>query len=132
MVIVALPFGIRVASGPLGLLVLIVLTAGWAVAFAGFMQLIALKSRSAAATQSGSMVFFPLLFLTPGFVPRDMLTRPMEILASFNPVTYLMEALRSLILQGFEAGPLIKGFAVIGVLLVVMLVLNIRMVRNYD
>ena len=79
-----------------------VLTALWAVVYAGFMQLIALKSRSAAATNSGSMVFFPLLFLTPSFVPRDMLTRPMEIAASCNPVTYIMEALRSLILEGFD------------------------------
>ena len=132
MVIVALPFGIRIASGPLGFLVLIVLTAGWAVVFAGFMQLIALKSRSAAATQSGSMVFFPLLFLTPGFVPRDMLTRPMEVLASFNPVTYVMEALRSLILQGFEAEQLARGFGVVAVLLALMIFLNVRMVRSYD
>jgi hypothetical protein len=38
--------------------------------------LIALKSRSAAASDSGGLIFFPLLFLTPNFVPRDLLTRP--------------------------------------------------------
>lgn len=132
MVLVSLPFGIRVASGVAGFVVLIALTAGWTLVFSGFMQLIALKSRSAAATQSGSIVFFPLLFLTPGFVPRHLLTRPMEIAASCNPVTYVMEAMRSLILQGFVAGPLIKGFAVVGVLLVLMLTLNVRMIRSYD
>ena len=72
----------------------------WSVVFSGFMQLIALKTRSAAATNSGGLIFFPLLFLTPNFVPRDMLTGPMEIAATFNPVTYVMEALRSLILAG--------------------------------
>ena len=66
----------------------------WAMVFSGFMQLIALKSRSAAATQSAGLVFFPLLFLTPNFVPRDLLTRPMEIAATLNPVTYIMEARR--------------------------------------
>ena len=132
IVLLALPFGITIASGLLGFVLLIALTALWAVVFAGFMQLIALKSRSAAATQSGSMVFFPLLFLTPGFVPRDMLTRPMEVLASFNPVTYVMEALRSLILQGFEAEQLARGFGVVAVLLALMIFLNVRMVRSYD
>ena len=132
MVVLSLPFGIHVEGGLPAFLVLILLTAAWTVVFSGFMQLIALKSRSAAATQSGSIVFFPLLFLTPGFVPRELLTRPMEIAASLNPVTYVMEAMRSLILQGFVAGPLIKGFAVVGVLLALMLVLNIRMIRNYD
>jgi len=132
IVLIALPFGITVASGPLGFLVLIVLTAAWGVVFAGFMQLIALKTRSAAATQSGSLVFFPLLFLTPNFVPRDLLTRPMEIAASLNPVTYLMEALRSLILEGFVLEPLLKGFGVAIVLGALMLFLNVRMIRRYD
>ena len=68
------------------------------------MQLIALKTRSAAATNSGGLVFFPLLFLTPNFVPRDMLTRPMEIAATLNPVTYVMESLRSLVLAGPRLG----------------------------
>ena len=132
MVLLSLPFGIHVEGGLLGFLVLIALTAAWTVVFSGFMQLIAMKTRSAAATQSSSIVFFPLLFLTPGFVPRPLLTRPMEIAASCNPVTYVMEAMRSLILQGFVAGPLLKGFAVVAVLLALMITLTVRMIRSYD
>ncbi len=56
------------------------------------MQLIAVKSRNAAATQGAGMVFYPL-FLTPNSVPRDQLTRPTEVAATFNPVTYVMEAI---------------------------------------
>src|SRR3712207_8827861 len=74
------------------------------------MQLIALKTRSAAATNSGGLIFFPLLFLTPNFVPRDLLTEPMEIAATLNPVTYLMEALRSLILEDLDWGAILPGF----------------------
>jgi ABC-2 type transport system permease protein len=132
IVLLALPFGISVASGPLGFVLLITLTALWAVVYAGFMQLIALKTRSAAATNSGSLVFFPLLFLTPNFVPRHLLTRPMEIAATFNPVTYVMEALRSLILDDFVWSRILPGFGVVAVLTVVMLALNVRMIRNYD
>jgi ABC-2 type transport system permease protein len=132
MILVSLPFGIHIEGGILGFLVLIGLMGGWTLVFSGFMQLIALRSRSAAATQSGSIVFFPLLFLTPGFVPRPMLTRPMEIAASCNPVTYVMEAMRSLILEGFVAAPLLRGFAVLAVLLGLVLWLNIRLVRSYD
>ena len=132
LVVIALPFGISIASGPIGFVLLIVLTALWSVVFVGFMQLIALKSRSAAATNSGGLIFFPLLFLTPNFVPRDLLTRPMEIAATLNPVTYLMEALRSLILEDFDWGAILPGFAVVGVLGAIMLVLNVRMIRSYD
>lgn len=132
MVLLSLVFGIRIASGIPGFLVLVVMVALWAMVFSGFMQLIALKSRSAAATQGASMVFFPLLFLTPNFVPRNQLTRPMEIAATLNPVTYVMEAARSLILQGFEGPALAKGFAVVAVAMALMLGLSVRMVNKYD
>ena len=79
------------------------------------MQLIALKTRSAAATNSAGLIFFPLLFLTPNFVPRDLLTRPMEIAATFNPVTYVMEALRSLILEDLAWETIGLGFLVVAV-----------------
>lgn len=132
MVVVALPFGVSVASGPVGLLLLLVLAASWAVVFAGFMQLIALKTRSAAATNAGSLVFFPLLFLTPNFVPRDMLTRPMEIAATFNPVTYIMEGMRALILESDDWATVGIGFGVVAAAAALMVFLSVRTVRNYD
>jgi ABC-2 type transport system permease protein len=132
IVLLGLGFGISIASGPLGFVLLVGLTALWSVVFVGFMQLIALKTRSAAATNSAGLVFFPLLFLTPNFVPRDLLTRPMEIAATLNPVTYVMEALRSLLLEDLAWGTIAPGFAVVAVLGAVMLALNVRVIRRYD
>jgi ABC-2 type transport system permease protein len=132
IVLIALPFGVEIASGPLGFILLVVLTSLWGVVYAGFMQLIALKTRSAAATNSGGLIFFPLLFLTPNFVPRDLLTEPMEVAATLNPVTYLMEALRSLILVDLDWSEIWPGFAVVGALGVVMLWLNVRVIQSYD
>jgi ABC-2 type transport system permease protein len=132
IVLLALPFGVTIASGVLGVVLLVLLSAGWGVVYAGFIQLIALKTRNAAAVNSGGMIFFPLLFLTPNFVPRDMLTEPMEVAATVNPVTYLMEALRSLILDDLDWGVILPGFAVIAGMGVVMLLLSVRMIRNYD
>jgi len=132
LVLVALPFGITIASGPFGFVLLVVMTSLWAVAFSGFMQLIALKTRSAAATNSGSLIFFPLLFLTPNFVPREQLSRPMEIAATLNPVTYIMEGLRSLILEDFDWRAIGLGFLVVGVALLLAIGLNVRVIRKYD
>jgi ABC-2 type transport system permease protein len=132
IVLLGLLFGISIASGPLGFVLLVALTALWSVVFVGFMQLIALKTRSAAATNSGGLVFFPLLFLTPNFVPRDLLTRPMEVAASLNPVTYIMEALRSLILEDFAWETILPGFAVVAVLGAIMVALNVRLIKRYD
>ena len=132
IVVASLPFGISVASGFIGFILLLLLAAAWSIVFSGFVQLIALKTRSAAATQSGSLVFFPLLFLTPNFVPRDLLTRPMEVAATFNPVTYIMEALRSLVLESSAWATVGKGFLVVGIAGVFMVLLNVRTIRAYD
>jgi ABC-2 type transport system permease protein len=132
IVLLAIPFGVTVASGVAGFLLLILLTGLWGVVYSGFLQMLALKTRSAAATQAGGMVFFPLLFLTPNFVPRELLTDPMEVAATINPVTYLMEALRSLYLQDLAWSEIWPGFAVVLGAAAVMLVLSVRMINRYD
>jgi ABC-2 type transport system permease protein len=132
LVLLGLLFGITIASGVLGYVLLVLLTALWAVVYSGYMQVIALKTRSAAATNSAGLIFFPLLFLTPNFVPRDLLTRPMEIAATLNPVTYLMEAMRSLILVDLAWETIGLGFLVVVVSGAIMLALSVRTVRTYD
>lgn len=132
IVIVGMLFGVRIESGPVGFVLLLAIMSVWATVFAGFMQLVAMKTRSAAATNSASFIFFPLLFLTPNFVPRDQLTRPMEIAASFNPVTYIMEAARSLILEGIEAQELLTCAGVLVVGMVLAVGLNVRAINTYD
>jgi ABC-2 type transport system permease protein len=132
IVVLGIIFGISIASGVLGFILLVGLTALWSCVFVGFLQLIALTTRSAAATNSGGLIFFPLLFLTPNFVPRDLLTRPMEIAASINPVTYIMEALRSLILEDLVWSKIWPGFLVVAVAGALMIALNIRVINNYD
>jgi len=65
-------------------------------------------------------------------VPRDQLTRPMEIAASLNPVTYIMEAARSLILRGFEADVLLTAAGVLALGVVLAITLNVRAINAYD
>jgi ABC-2 type transport system permease protein len=132
IVLLGLIFGIRIASGVPGFILLVLLTALWAVVYAGYMQVIALKTRSAAATNSAGLIFFPLLFLTPNFVPRNLLTRPMEIAATINPVTYIMEALRSLILVDLHWETILLGFLVVVVSGAIMLAISVRVIRRYD
>ena len=132
IILVALPFGVSVQSGIVGVLLLVLLAAGWATGYAAFLQFVALKTRSAAATNSAGLVFFPLLFLTPNFVPRDLLTDPMEVASTLNPVTYVMEAMRSLILEPLNWAAIAPGFIVVAAFVGVMLVINVHVMRTYD
>jgi ABC-2 type transport system permease protein len=90
--IVALAFalGVHLQSGPLGLVVFIVMAGLWSLAFAGFGYAIALKTGNPAAVNSSFLLFFPFLFMTSSYVPRSQLTGWLNTVASWNPVTYVL------------------------------------------
>jgi ABC-2 type transport system permease protein len=116
--ILALGFalGVRFETGPLGVLAFIALAALWSLAFAGFGYAIALKTGNPAAVNSSFLLFFPFLFLTSSYVPRDQLSGWLDTVAGFNPVTYLLEGLRSLVSAGWEWDELGKALVAIAVL----------------
>ncbi|PZS20777.1 MAG: ABC transporter [Pseudonocardiales bacterium] len=95
---VGFAFGARVKSGLVGVLLLIALSAMWGVAYAGIAIAIALKTKNVQTTNASFIIFFPLLFLTPNFVPLDLLAGPLKAIARFNPVTYVITGLRDLVL----------------------------------
>jgi ABC-2 type transport system permease protein len=129
---VGLVFGARMRSGVLGALVLVLLTALWGVAYAGIGQTIALRTRNVQTTNASFVVFFPLLFLTPNFVPFDRLSGPMEALARANPVSYVIEGIRSLILDGFVASTLLPCIAVIVATGVLLTWASLAAIRSYN
>jgi ABC-2 type transport system permease protein len=111
--IVALAFalGIDFHAGALGVVVFVVLAALWSLSFAGFGYAIALKTGNPAAVNSSFLLFFPFLFLTSSYVPRSQLSGWLDSVATVNPVTYLLEGLRSLALAGWHWGDLGQAFA---------------------
>lgn len=102
IVLLGFALGVRFESGPLGVLVFIVIAASWSLAFAGFGYAIALKTGNPAAVQSSFLLFFPFLFMTSSYVPRSQLTGWLDTVAGLNPVTYILDGLRSLTLQGWQ------------------------------
>lgn len=132
VLLVGLAFGAHMQAGILGALVLIVLSALWGVAYAGIGLLVALRTRNVQTTSASFLIFFPLLFLTPNFVPFDRLTSLMEALARANPVSYIIEGLRSLVLEGWVWGKLAVCLGIIVVMGLVLTWLCVRAIENYD
>ena len=69
------------------------------------------RSGNAAATQGASFLFFPLSFLTATFVPVDLLSGWIKTAAIYNPITYILEAMRTLLNTGWDAEIMARGFA---------------------
>src|SRR6266550_9146145 len=132
VVLAGLAFGAEVRSGVAGTVVLILLAACFGVGYAGFAILVALRTRNVQATNTSFLVFFPLLFLTPNFVPFDRLSPLMEALARANPVSYVIEGLRSLVLEGWVLHKLAICMGVIVATGLLLTWLSVRTIENYD
>ena len=115
--IVGFVVGVRFDTGAAGVLLFVLLGALWSLAFTGFGYAIALKTGNPAAVNSSFLLFFPFLFLTSSYVPRDQLSGWLDTVATFNPVTYLLEGLRSLIYGGWawdDIGAALLAIAIVG------------------
>ncbi len=101
--------GVRFETGLLGILLFILLAGFWGLAFTGFPYAIALKTGSPGAVGASFILFFPFAFLTTATLPLEALTGWMAAIAKFNPMTYLLAALRSLLYGGWQPGLLLGG-----------------------
>jgi ABC-2 type transport system permease protein len=114
ILVLGIILGVRFHSGPLGVVAFMVLSSLWSLAFAGFGYAIALKTGNPAAVNSSFLLFFPFLFLTSSYVPRTQLSGWLAAVAGFNPVTYLLGGLRSLVLgHGWQWVQLSQALAAI-------------------
>jgi ABC-2 type transport system permease protein len=70
------------------------------------------KSGSSQGAQAASFFFFPALFLAPTFVPREALKGWLSTAAAFNPTTYVIEAIRGILIEGWVMEVILPGLIV--------------------
>ena len=117
VILVGLLAGVNLETGLPGLVGVLVLSALWGLAFTGFPYAIALKTGNPAAVNTSFLLFFPFAFLTTSFVPREALSGWMDTAAGWNPVTYVLEGMRSLISDGWDwtvLGQALLAIAIMG------------------
>ena len=113
-----LALGVRYETGVLGMLAFILMAGFWGLVFTGFPYAIALKTGSPTAVASSFILFFPFAFLTTSTLPRFALTGWLDTVAGYNPVTYVLDGLRSLISEGWvwaELGKAVVAISLVGV-----------------
>lgn len=122
--------GVEFATGLAGMALFVFIAGLWGIAFTGFLYAIALRTANPTAVASGLLLFFPFAFLTTSFMPREALTDWMSTAAGFNPVTYLLAALRSLVLDGWDPNLLAAGLAAVLVVGAISLSLALMALRS--
>jgi len=130
VVLVALLLGVRIATGPLGLLVILV-----AAALLTMSVTAAFSALAYAVPQHGTFfaiagfVSLPLLFMSNAFVPLDAMPGWMAAVARLNPLTYAIEAMRTLVIDGWTSS-IVWSLAVLALAAALCLAAGVQQFRK--
>jgi ABC-2 type transport system permease protein len=128
--------GMDFQAGALGVPVLLVLALLVALAFAALGAFVGLRSGSGETVQGFFPLFFVLLFLSSMSLPRPLIEQDwFRFIATYNPVSYLIEGIRSFIITGWDAEALALGFGLaivmaVAAVLAASAALRTRLVRT--
>ena len=128
--------GADFAAGIGGVFVIYALVILLSIGFGAIGLLVALRTGSGEAVQGLFPIFFVFLFISSMALPRDLIqTDWFREVATYNPVSYLIEAIRSLLVTGWDAEALALGFGVavaiaVGALFAARAALRTRLVRT--
>lgn len=119
-IVVGLIAGAHIAAGVGGVLVLVALGMLISLGFGALGVFAALRTGSGEAVQGLFPVFFVVLFLSSMYLPRNLIKAGwFHTIATWNPVSYLLEGIRSLLITGWDGTALGRAFAIGAALAVV-------------
>ena len=128
---VGLAVGVRLASGVPGALVLFAFSLLVALAFGSLGTYVGLRTGSGEAVQGFFPLFFVFLFISSLAIPRNLIAVTwFRDVATVNPVSYLLECVRSLIITGWDGEALALGFGIAGLIAVAGLTLSSWALRD--
>ncbi|HEU4493342.1 MAG TPA: ABC transporter permease [Rubrobacteraceae bacterium] len=114
--------GVDVRSGLLGMVVIVFLMMLVALGFGGIGAILALRTGSVEAVESAFPLFFVAIFMSSINLPRNLIEADwFRFIATINPISYLVEGIRSLVITGWDARTLAIGFACAAAIVVVAL-----------
>jgi ABC-2 type transport system permease protein len=130
-IVVGLTAGVRFESGIAGIAVLLVYGALVALAFGALGAWLAFRTGSGEAIQALFPVLFVFLFISSMNAPRNLIGVDwFRIAATLNPVSYMIECVRSLIITGWDWQALALGFGFVSLLGIVSLALASSALRT--
>jgi ABC-2 type transport system permease protein len=112
-IVVGFAAGMDFKAGAAGVPALIVLALLVCLAFAALGAFVGLRSGSGETVQGFFPLFFVLLFLSSMSLPRPLIEQDwFRFIATYNPVSYLIEGVRSFIITGWDGEALALGFGI--------------------
>jgi ABC-2 type transport system permease protein len=129
LIVVAIPFGLRVRVGGVVLALALIAVMAASLSAISYTLGLALKSEMALGPILNSAAF-PLLLLSGIFLPMSFAPGWLDWLSRLIPFRYIVDAIRAAFLGQFQGGPLLRGAAVTVGLAVASIALAVRTFRR--
>ncbi len=132
-IIIALGYvlGVQVAAGLPGIALILIMAMFFGIAWSGISTFVALTTRNSESTLVISIMFvFPMLFLSTAVMPKEFLAPWVQTFSMYNPVSYVADAVRGLIIYGIDWGLLGQAFLATAVVATITLSATIMMFRR--
>ena len=110
---VAVALGAPLRGGPVAVLAIAVLLAGWTLAYAGLYYLVGLRARSPEALTALVPLFLPISLLSTAYVPSQLLPGWVRAAAAVNPYSHVVDAVRAAMAGTLGAGRLAAGLGAV-------------------
>ncbi len=131
VLVVGIAAGAEMETGVAGAFALVALVVLIILAFGALGLMVAIKTGGAEAVQGMFSLILALFFLSSMAMPRDLITEDwFKTVATVNPLSYPIEAARSLFIEGWDVEALALGGGVAVVILVIGLTVSIRQLRQ--
>lgn len=130
VLVLLLVAGVHFNTGVLGILAIFAMLVIFAMAWSCVSMISALRTQNARLVQSMFVLAFPFLYVTTSQAPKELLPPTFALLATYNPVTYIIEGVRALVLDSWSSPAIWKGFVVAGIMFVVMVSLTLLSFRK--
>ncbi|HEY3783339.1 MAG TPA: ABC transporter permease [Fimbriimonadaceae bacterium] len=125
VLVLLLAAGVHFSTGFLGILAIFGILVLFAMGWSCISMIMALRTQNARLVQSMFVLVFPLLYVTTSQAPKNLLPPLFATLATYNPVTYVIEGVRALVLTGWNNPAIWQGFVVVLVMFVVLVSLTL-------
>jgi ABC-type multidrug transport system permease subunit len=123
-------FGASVKGGPLGVLGVLAIGILAGTGFGALGVMLALQARNASTVQGIFPLVFVVLFVSTAFFPANLLSPPADVVAAYNPLSYIADGMRQPIAFGNALGPLLEGLAAAAGIALVAIGLSVLALRG--
>ncbi len=123
--------GATPVTGIVGFLLMLLTIAFFGLAWSGISLAIGLKTRSSETVFAfGSFLTFPLLFMSTSLFPLDLMPEWIQTVSMFNPISYTVDAVRVLMIDGFVWNTILSAYLVIGLIALITLGSTVYLFRK--